>query len=61
MVHRFYVDNWQFTLVIASKSPRLEFYSEGISGRCVFNRPYQENWLEQCDNEQRSIELIKYP
>ena len=28
-----------------TKSPRLEFYSEG----CVFDRLYQENWLEHVD------------
>ena len=46
-------------IVIASKSPRLEFYSEGIGVRCVFERLYQETWLvgnNDDDDKKRSID-----
>ena len=35
-------------IVIASKSPRYESqFIAKVSVRCVFDRLYQENWLEQ--------------
>ena len=34
-----------------------ECFIAKVSVLCEFDRLYQENWLEQCGNEKRSIEL----